>query len=471
MKSENKKKEVIITKDYYQQFKNNEYNFNDIPELLKDLKGEDPIKQFKGLLGIKKLCEEDKKVNDSKYNYNELLPNLFNFIKNYPEEFQYESLKCLINIEKINFTKLNSIQGIPLEETNELIGIIISFITNHDNFKLNIFIPALRYLSILSNINNPNSNQISNILYNEKIKDKIMDIIKAFPDDLYIIKKCIKALYKICKHTDFSESYSEISEDVIQILSGIIKNNPNDIELIIWSLCLMTTLTQSHSSQILLNKIIDLNLLQNIIDLTNIENNDLIYYSLRIIGNFAMMEDSQYTDKILEMNVLEILKKFLDKQYIEKIRKESTFTLSNIAAGTQEQIIKLFKSDVFPILSDIITKEPESDIKNNCLWTIYNFSCLKNKKYLDNLVEGGIMKIIIDRFNIDTGNVLCCSLEALDNIMKFDQKVRDPAIVSITENQIINLNVFEALNNLKNNNNEELCHTKINNILKNYFKM
>lgn len=471
MKSENKKIEVIIAKEYYQQLENNEYNFNDITELLKDLKGKGPLNQFKGLIGLRKLCEEDKKANDSKYNYNELLPNFFNFLKNYPEEFQYESLKCLINIEKINFNKFMCIRGIPPEEANELINIIISFITNRDNFKLNIFIPAIRYLSILSNINNPNSNQISNILYNEKIKDKILDIIKSIPDDLKIIKKCIKGLYKICKQKDFNESYIKISEDVIPMLSDIINNNPNDIELIIWSLRLMTTLTQSNCSGIILDKIIDLNFLQNIIELTNIENNDVIYYSLRIISNFAMNEDSKFTDKILEVNVLEILKKFLDKQYIAKIRKESAFSLSNIAAGTQEQIIKLFKSDVFPILYDIITIETESNIKDDCLWTIYNFSLLKNKEYLDNLIQGGLMKIIVDRFNIDTGNVLYCSLEALDNIMQFDQKVKDPAIVSITENQIINLNVFDALNNLKNSNHEELCQTKINNILKKHYKM
>ena len=182
-----------------------------------------------------------------------------------------------------------------------------------------------------------------------------------------------------------------------------------------------------------------------------------------------MNEDSIFTEKLLEINVIDILKKFLDKKYEEKIRKESSFTLSNIAAGTQNQVVKLYESNIFPILSDIIITEPESDIKINCLWTIYNFSCIKNKEYLDELVQNGLMKIIIDRFNVDKGNTLGCSLEALDNLMKYYKNIKDPANVNCVELEIINLDIFESIKNLKKNNNEELCQNKINNILRDYF--
>ena len=462
MKSENKK-EIIITKEYYQKCKDNKYNFNDFPELLNDLKDEDPVNQFKGLTGIVTICEEEKKADEPKNFYNDLLPYLYNFIKNYQEEFQFEAIKCLAIITKLYKKSTNNILAIPPENAKDLIDIFLSFIINHKNLKLNIFIPTLKFLGIISCENN-----ISNILFKENIKDKIMEIIKDYPKDLYVYKKCIKALNQIFKKKDLTESYAKISEDVIQILYDIINNYSEETKLIICSLDLIITLTQTLNQKIF-NKIVSLNLLQKIIEFTNVENNDLIYNSLRIIGNFAMNEDSIFTEKLLEINVIDILKKFLDKKYEEKIRKESSFTLSNIAAGTQNQVVKLYESNIFPILSDIIITEPESDIKINCLWTIYNFSCIKNKEYLDELVQNGLMKIIVDRFNVDKGNTLGCSLEALDNLMKYYKNIKDPANVNCVELEIINLDIFESIKNLKKNNNEELCQNKINNILRDYF--
>ena len=459
----NAKKDVIITKEYYQNCKNNEYNYNDYDELLKNLKDEDQLIQFKGLIGITKLCEEAKKAPDTSKGFLEIFPLLFIFIKNYPEEFKYEALNCLIIIEKINIILKHSYIELSHKENKELIIIMISFIVNYKNLKLNIFIPALKYLAIISSNDNN-----SKILLNYKVKDKILDILKYYQNDLYIIKKCIKSLQIICNNKSVNQSYIKISEDVIEVLSNIFINYPDDIKINMCSLNLIITLTLNKNSNIL-DKIIDLNLLQKIIEFTNTDNNDLIFYSLKIIGNFAMNEDSKYTEKLLDNDIINILIKFIDKNYNEKIRKESSFTLSNIAAGTTGQIMKLYKSNIYPILSDIIINESESELKINCLWTLYNFTCIPYKEYLDEMIQKGLMKIIVDRFDIDKGNTLACSLEALEKLLKSKQNVNDPAAIDIAENEIINLNLFDALKNLKKKNNEEIVQAKINILLRDYF--
>ena len=73
-------------------------------------------------------------------------------------------------------------------------------------------------------------------------------------------------------------------------------------------------------TEIILNKIISLNLLQKIIQFMDHNNEDIIFYSLKIVGNFAMKEDSFFTQKIIEFNALDALKKTLSQEYKENIR-------------------------------------------------------------------------------------------------------------------------------------------------------
>ena len=49
------------------------------------------------------------------------------------------------------------------------------------------------------------------------------------------------------------------------------------------------------------------------------------------------------------------------------------------------------------------------------------------------------MKIIVDRFNYDDGEVLACSLEALGNLLEYGKSIRNSAINNIIDNEINNL--------------------------------
>ena len=117
---------------------------------------------------------------------------------------------------------------------------------------------------------------------------------------------------------------------------------------------------------------------------------------------------------------------------------------------------------------DVITNEEDNKIKNNCLWALYNYSNINNSEYLDDLVEKGIIDIIIKRLKKDKGEILCCSLEALYKILT-DGKKKDPACFNIIETKI---NEYDILNDLKSvykNAEEDLLRNKIEVILNNYY--
>ena len=70
---------------------------------------------------------------------------------------------------------------------------------------------------------------------------------------------------------------------------------------------------------------------------------------------------------------------------------------------------------------------------------------------------------------IDTGDILSCSLEALDNILKYEKGINNPANMNIIRAQIEELNIYNEILALKQNNMEEINQNKINHIINNYF--
>ena len=142
--------------------------------------------------------------------------------------------------------------------------------------------------------------------------------------------------------------------------------------------------------------------------------------------------------------------------------------MHNIAAGTSQQLIKLYENNFQDILIDIITNEEDNEIKDNCLWALYNYCNINNFEYLENIVEKGIIDIIMKRLNTDTGDILCCSLEALYKIL-CEGKKKDPAFFNIIETKINEYDILNDLKSLLKNNEEEMLRNKIEIILHNYY--
>ena len=457
---ETKTNSIIITDQYYKNCRENDYNLNDYVNLIKYIKGKDPLIQFKGLVGMRKLSNEEKKKDEPKKMFNVLINSLFNFIMDYSEEFQYESLICLINLEKINIKLDEKIKGKP---NDTLLDSIISKITNAKNVKINVLNTILKYINIILN-----DSVILQKMISKNLIELITNILKDFNNEPNIIKNSLKILCKLYDNKSVPNETINNSFNMVPIIDDIINKYQDKIKLLIHSLNLLYELTYKGTESIL-NKIISLNMLQKIIQFMDHDNEDIIFYSLKIVGNFAMKEDSFFTQKIIEFNVLEVLKKTLSQDYKENIRIESSFTISNIAAGTQEQIITLYQNNFDVLLIDIINNEEESKIKTNCLWALYNFTCIKNGQYLEDLIKKGLMRIIIGRFKKDEGDILSCSLEALDNLFKYEKQIGNPAISNVIRNEIDNLDVFNELKNLKENIVDETGLTNLNALLINYF--
>ena len=463
--------EITIPEELYNSFKNTEYNINDITQIIENINGAETLNKLKGLIGLNKLYLLEIKKEEPNQIFNDI-NTLFNLLENYPEKFKSECFKILTSIEHINFTIEKFIKNEPTDKIVKIILFIFSF---PEKFKLDLLLADLDYVNIITNDKN-----IIKKLGTENLYEKIKKLIKneGYSQNELIINICIKILSKIFENDNEINKNKGIILDFIPIIAYLMNNFKGNKDIIAFELQILYKVTNTNvdeNSPIvkdIMDKIIEMNLLPKIMDIIdksdiNFDQNQILF-SLRILGNFVAMENSYYTDKVIECNILDELKKLMEPQYSFGIRKEASWIISNIAAGTPQQLTKLYENNFQDILFNIILNEDNSKIKENCLWALYNYSNINNPEYLDILVEKGFLDIIIKRFSIDNGDTLGCSLEALAKIL-MDGKKKDPAMFNIIETKINELDILKELKNLYKNNVENICKSKIEFILNNIF--
>lgn len=460
--------DIQVSEEFYNTCKQSNYNINDFPKIIKDLEDTEPLNILKGLVGLRKLYVEEKEKDEPKQIFDKI-DILFNLLENFPEEFKYESLYCLICIETINLKLYTFIEKEP---TQKIIHILLHILYFPKKVKYELLDLNLKYICLLVK-----NKQILKKFNEEKIYLSIKNIIeKEFLDDTNIIANCLNVFDNILEYEESTQNFNKFSKSIL-LLDNLITKFPSNKDILDTSLKILSILTNQEKKNditISLNAIIELNMLPKFIKyagLDNVENNEnQIFYSLRVIGNFCEIDDGYYTDKIIEVNGLDVLKKLLQKEYSFKIRKESAWIISNIAAGTESQLIKLYENKFQDVLFDIILNGEENELKENCLWALYNFSNIKNKDYLEAIIEKGFIDIIINRFKIDKGNVLGLSLEALCIVMRYGKK-KDPANYNIIENKVNELNVLNEIKNVLKQNSEEIVSKKSKIILNDYFRI
>jgi hypothetical protein len=217
----------------------------------------------------------------------------------------------------------------------------------------------------------------------------MMNLIEnEYPDDIMIIELCLDIIYKLYENDEETSELKDFEQDLINFLNDLMDKFESNKNIIIASLKVIFSITninvnvQSATIPKVMNKIIEIDLLKKIINKIDKLNPDEdkieILISIKIIGNFAAMENSYYTDKVIELNILDKLKILIQDKYSFDIRKESAWIISNIAAGTTNQLNLLYDNNFPDIIFDNVLNGNEDSIKYNILWALYNFSNIKN---------------------------------------------------------------------------------------------
>eukprot|EP01084_Bolivina_argentea_P280666 480018_1 len=239
--------------------------------------------------------------------------------------------------------------------------------------------------------------------------------------------------------SNFCRGQPRIDWDYISLIqkcfSYLIYSNDNEIlRNIFWSMSYLTSDIEENDLVIehmkkykYIPKLIDFICNNNNNNNNTSDNGQLSGPAIRAIGNIIANTDMN-TEYILNCGFLikvnEILKDKNINKYERRLKKEICWTISNITAGSINQIQEVMDNNIFEKLSAIILIDTgKYEIANESLWAIANGVSNGTQKQIRYMVDNcNILKNVCLFINKITKNkLLLVALECIENILNMDK--------------------------------------------------
>lgn len=101
----------------------------------------------------------------------------------------------------------------------------------------------------------------------------------------------------------------------------------------------------------------------------------------------------------------------------KNIRKEACWTISNITAGTADQIQAVISAGVFPRLIQLLASS-DFDIQKEAAWAVSNATSGGNPQQVLLLADLGAIPPLCSLLRVADVKVVTVSLEGLENILR-----------------------------------------------------
>ncbi|TDH67814.1 hypothetical protein CCR75_004822 [Bremia lactucae] len=139
--------------------------------------------------------------------------------------------------------------------------------------------------------------------------------------------------------------------------------------------------------------------------------------ALRAIGNIVCAEDDHdYTQHIIECGAVPSLRRLIAHSNRE-IQKEACWTLSNIAAGTVNQIQCVLDSGCIPSLMGLAASDAtDAEVKSEACWVVLNATSCGSDTQIEYLVNQGCIQILGNL--LEETSMVMMALEGLERILQ-----------------------------------------------------
>ncbi|KAJ0398526.1 hypothetical protein ATCC90586_009976 [Pythium insidiosum] len=139
--------------------------------------------------------------------------------------------------------------------------------------------------------------------------------------------------------------------------------------------------------------------------------------ALRAIGNIVCAEDDHdYTQHIIECGAVPSLRRLIAHSNRE-IQKEACWTLSNIAAGTVDQIQHVLDSGCIPSLMGLASSDTtDAEVKSEACWVVLNATSCGSDSQIEYLVNEGCIQILGNL--LEETSMVMMALEGLERILQ-----------------------------------------------------
>lgn len=152
--------------------------------------------------------------------------------------------------------------------------------------------------------------------------------------------------------------------------------------------------------------------------------------ALRTIGNIVCAECSDdshstsssptdYTEIILECGAVPRLKELVSHGNRE-IQKEACWTLSNIAAGTVDQIQTVIDSGAIPPLVKLVgNKKTDQEVRSEACWVVLNATSCGSDSQIGVLVDEGCVSVL--GVLLGESSMVMMALEGLERVLQVEE--------------------------------------------------
>ncbi|XP_047316639.1 importin subunit alpha-like isoform X2 [Impatiens glandulifera] len=215
--------------------------------------------------------------------------------------------------------------------------------------------------------------------------------------------------------------------------------------------------------------VIEANVCSRLVELLVHPSPSVLIPALRTVGNIVTGDDVQ-TQIMIEHQALPSLLNLLTQNYKKSIKKEACWTISNITAGSKEQIQAVIDSGIFlPLIQLLHTGEFE--IKKEASWAISNATSGGTNEQIKFLVSLGCIRPLCDLLVCPDPRIVTVCLEGLENILKVGESEKNSGNtgeVNYYAQLIDDAEGLEKIENLQSHDNIEIYEKAVK-ILETYW--
>ena len=105
------------------------------------------------------------------------------------------------------------------------------------------------------------------------------------------------------------------------------------------------------------------------------------------------------------------------------VRKETCWVLSNIAAGTHQQITKVLGKEGGMQQIVELAMSAEWEVRKEAIWVVSNVATGGTNKHVMSVVECGAIDAICSVLDVNDSKMLLVALDAIESILKVGEKL------------------------------------------------
>lgn len=274
------------------------------------------------------------------------------------------------------------------------------------------------------------------------------------PASTSLFTNCVWALSNFCR----GKPQPEISqvESAIPVIVEILNGDNEDAKVdALWALSYISDGEEDHVDAVLRS-----NVAKMLVEIVGVDSK-MLTPALRTVGNIVTGNDKQ-TQAMIDAGLL-LKMRFLLNHERRLTKKEALWVLSNIAAGTEQQIGKVLGKHG---CMEQVTKMAESatwEVRKEAIWTVCNVATCGNKLQVQSIVECGAIDAVCSVFDINDTKMLMVALDALDQILRVGQEMNKDYCSFVDE-----CDGLEKLEKLQEHSSDDIYRKAVN-IIETFF--